>query len=54
MQQSQPQQPQSLSYGMGGDRPYGLYYQHSGRTAPGAGGPGRGCQVAEVWLIKKK
>ena len=24
------------------------------RSAPGAGGPGRGCQVAEVWLIKKK
>jgi hypothetical protein len=24
------------------------------RTAPGAGGPGRGCQVAEVWLIRKK
>ncbi|CAN5545226.1 hypothetical protein BH10PLA2_BH10PLA2_26350 [soil metagenome] len=24
------------------------------KSALGAGGPGRGCQVAEVWLIKKK
>jgi hypothetical protein len=24
------------------------------RAAPGAGGPGRACQVAEIWLIKKK
>ena len=24
------------------------------KTAPGAGGPGRGCQVAEVWLMKQK
>ena len=24
------------------------------KSVPGAGGPGRGCQVAEIWLVKQK